>query len=307
MAGLLWEHWLSEGQRQLVVDLFDDKDSEKAKRLVQFLGAIHDLGKATPAFQLKKSFIPSKDLDGLLVEKLEVAGFRDIANLALASPFQTPHALAGQYLLSNYGLRDDIASIVGAHHGRPIASEQLVKSQIAYESNYYQSDTFDHPMRDRWANAQESIIEWALQEQGFSSIEPLPEIPQPVQVILSGLLVMADWIASNEAYFPLIPIDLSQVSNQSERLERGWSRWKKTDLWQSRTYGSIKDQYNKRFSFTPNEIQVKFADLIEQTWDPGIFILEAPMGERVIIVMGAVCVIKSRVSGTLNKYISRIA
>ena len=30
-------------------------------------------------------------------------------------------------------------------------------------------------------------------------------------------------------------------------------------------------------------------------------------GERVIIVMGAVCAIKSRVSGTLNKYISCIA
>ena len=27
-------------------------------------------------------------------------------------------------------------------------------------------------------------------------------------------------------------------------------------------------------------------------------------GERVIIVMGAICVIKSRVSGTFNKYIS---
>lgn len=32
-----------------------------------------------------------------------------------------------------------------------------------------------------------------------------------------------------------------------------------------------------------------------------------PTGERVIIVMGAVCVIKSRVSGTLDKYISCIA
>jgi len=33
----------------------------------------------------------------------------------------------------------------------------------------------------------------------------------------------------------------------------------------------------------------------------------ASTGERVIIVMGAVCVIKSRVSGTLNKCISCIA
>ena len=35
--------------------------------------------------------------------------------------------------------------------------------------------------------------------------------------------------------------------------------------------------------------------------------LQAPTGERVIIVMGAIYVIKSRVSGTLNKYISCIA
>ena len=33
----------------------------------------------------------------------------------------------------------------------------------------------------------------------------------------------------------------------------------------------------------------------------------AATGERVIIVMGAVCVIKPRVSGTLTKYISCIA
>ena len=36
-------------------------------------------------------------------------------------------------------------------------------------------------------------------------------------------------------------------------------------------------------------------------------LIVAATGERVIIVMGAVCVIKSRVSGTLNKYISCIA
>ncbi len=38
-----------------------------------------------------------------------------------------------------------------------------------------------------------------------------------------------------------------------------------------------------------------------------IALLYHATGERVIIVMGAVCVIKSRVSGTLNKYISCIA
>ena len=37
------------------------------------------------------------------------------------------------------------------------------------------------------------------------------------------------------------------------------------------------------------------------------FTIDMETGERVIIVMGAVCAIKSRVSGTLNKYISCIA
>ena len=36
------------------------------------------------------------------------------------------------------------------------------------------------------------------------------------------------------------------------------------------------------------------------------FTIEMETGERVIIVMGAINVIKSRVSGTLNRYISRI-
>ena len=36
-------------------------------------------------------------------------------------------------------------------------------------------------------------------------------------------------------------------------------------------------------------------------------LLVMPAGERIIIVMGAVCVIKSRVSGTLKKYILCIA
>ena len=41
--------------------------------------------------------------------------------------------------------------------------------------------------------------------------------------------------------------------------------------------------------------------------DTKLVLLDAPNGERVIIVMGAVNVMKPRVSGTLNKYILCIA
>jgi HKD family nuclease len=59
----------------------------------------------------------------------------------------------------------------------------------------------------------------------------------------------------------------------------------------------------------PNKMQVEALDAIDELRRKGQRrgMVISSTGERVIIVMGAVYVIKSRVSGTLNKYISCIA
>ena len=83
IAGLLWEHWLADGQKQLVLDLFsaEDRDrEEKAKGLVQFIAAVHDLGKATPAFQIKRGHSNVADLDAQLLEKLEQQGYQNLSS-----------------------------------------------------------------------------------------------------------------------------------------------------------------------------------------------------------------------------------
>ena len=60
-----------------------------------------------------------------------------------------------------------------------------------------------------------------------------------------------------------------------------------------------------------NVQQIQLVNGLEQTKRIDInnmhFSIEMETGERVIIVMGAVFIIKSRVSGALNKYISCIA
>ena len=61
----------------------------------------------------------------------------------------------------------------------------------------------------------------------------------------------------------------------------------------------------KLYDFQEEAIDKLKQDLIVKDKPNGMLVM--PTGERVIIVMGAVCVIKSRVSGTLNKYISCIA
>ena len=46
-----------------------------------------------------------------------------------------------------------------------------------------------------------------MQESGFSSVGELPQLTIPAEILLTGLLIMADWIASNTRYFPLIPVE----------------------------------------------------------------------------------------------------
>ncbi len=67
----------------------------------------------------------------------------------------------------------------------------------------------------------------------------------------------------------------------------------------------IKDNENLRVPQIEGYFSVYDHFMIRKKTTSAIVVL--PTGERVIIVMGAVCVIKSRVSETLNKYISCIA
>lgn len=82
-----------------------------------------------------------------------------------------------------------------------------------------------------WEGQQKSIINWALNENGFNKIEDLPKINQVGQIILTGLVIVADWLASNDEYFPLIDISEDLVDN-TNRKENDWSKWFKTYVWE---------------------------------------------------------------------------
>ena len=278
VSSLLWEHWLSDSQKNIVINSIANGDENIAKNLVMFLGACHDIGKATPAFQIKKGFANSNDLDKILKEKLEQAGFFGISNINLPSMNKSHHSIASEYILYRYGVKEDIGSIVGAHHGKPVDDFTTIKNQIAYESNYYQEEKSTNPIYQKWEQIQKYFFSWALNSSGFENIDDLPEINQVGQVILTGLLIMADWIASNTKYFTLFSIYDSIDCNLEKRAEEGFAKWFKTELWQADYNFDYKESFNKRFGFYPNKHQERFIETILDTNDPGIFIFEAPMG-----------------------------
>lgn len=278
VCGLLWEHWVSEGVKNVVVDSLEDGSYEKAKNLSMFLGACHDIGKATPAFQIQKGFQNSEDLDLILKENLERKGFVGISTYQLANIGKTHHTLAGQALLESYGVNSCVSSIIGSHHGKPL--DNTIKGNIvSYPSNYFQSENSNDSIYQLWELNQKNIYKWALESCGFNKTNDLPIVKQPGQIILSGLLIMADWIASNEKYFPLFQINENGNIVQSNRIKEGWEKWFNGFYqWEPSEY-NYRNIYKSRFDFEkPRDVQEKMAEIIDNIDNPGIVILEAPMG-----------------------------
>lgn len=281
----LWEHFLSAGQKKFIVDsmIFENNGKsgeEIAKNLSIFLAITHDIGKCTPAFQTMEGYSNPRDLDDYLVERLESSGFYDLKNFDRVTANKSHHALAGQSILSWFGVKDDVGSIIGGHHGKPIDSKGLIEVQKnSYGANYFQVENQDNSAHKKWKEEQKKIFDWAMEEAEFFSTEEIPKISQEGAFILSGLLIMADWIASNEEYFPLIGIEALEIEDQICRFKEAWFKWYKNDCIEINNLGGINDVFNNRFGFdSPNEIQKGLVEAVEEAQEPGIIILEAPMG-----------------------------
>ena len=182
----LWMYWLSDSQRRFCISSLSNHDSKTALNLVAFLGAIHDIGKATPAFQIRKGFGSSNRLDEKIIEALQNAGFEGLHNLSLADPNKSLHSRAGEYLLKNtFQVGEDIVSIVGAHYGKPDDDMCSVNEQSAYLANYYQ-DEKNTTIQERWKNVQSTIFNWALRITSFESVLHLPKISAGLSRLSGG-------------------------------------------------------------------------------------------------------------------------
>jgi CRISPR-associated endonuclease/helicase Cas3 len=279
VCGFLWDHWLCDGQKRIISG---GEDFDLGRQIVIFLGAAHDLGKATPVFQTKSSRFHRGDLDLELLERLERAGARGISDFRSANVKLSPHNVAGETLLCRFDERfrqpQDISSIVGGHHGRPVSEEMLNKQLTICRMNYFQAEREGDPLWELWEHSQRKILSWALAQAGFSASSEIPVLSVPAQVQALGLLTMADWIASNTDYFPLISALEDTVADNRARFEEGMNRWFKTAGWEPENLCAEPEAFRHRFGFDPRSVQQIFLDSIEACEQPGLFILEAPMG-----------------------------
>lgn len=288
----LWHHWVSEGQKQIIIHSLSSEKTQvedSACCLACFLAGVHDIGKCTPVFQTQKGYQNSPDLDMALLERMEsiglhgISGMNEIFNADIRK--RTHHTITGEYLLHCFSVQQDIASIIGAHHGKPADANDIVTDLKAYPGSCFQES--QGPLHEIWIKMQKNILNNALKKTGFvdmtgeADVSILPKMNEMGQVLLSGLIIMADWIASNEEYFPLIPFEDYEPKNKNDRLKIGIKKWWKNnsdepmEIFQM---PSAEAYYTARFGFLPRSFQQIVFDTILKTENPGIFILEAPMG-----------------------------
>ncbi len=232
----LFNNWMSEGTKQLLRSEIDD---EKLQSLVKFLGFCHDFGKATPSFQSKSSYDGNVSIDSELIAQLIQSGFEGLADMTLTNANESPHAMAGEALLNYFKVPKSISSIVGGHHGDAGNSEP--RGQLRdYTANYWQTDS-ESDVWVKWKRVQKAIFEHGLELSGFRDVSEIPKVSQRSAIILEGLLITADWLASSEylnndyqkPLFPLIPINYTiDDIDEDKRFRAAVETWWLDGVWE---------------------------------------------------------------------------
>ncbi|WP_435839243.1 CRISPR-associated helicase Cas3' [Streptomyces brevispora] len=280
VAGLLWDTWLPANVRKLIGSALPDGERD-GRRLAVWLAGVHDIGKATPAFACQVDPLADR-MRGQGLEMRSAQAMGPDRRLA-------PHGLAGQVLLGEWlqerhGWRakqtGQFTVVVGGHHGTPPEHGQIA---ALYKHGHLLRSP--GPSRAEWRRVQDQLLDACADEYGVR--ERLGEwqdvqLPQTAQVLLTGLVIAADWIASNADIFPYFPQDAARSSE-----ERVAAAWRGLDLpapwYPEEPVADAQELIASRFGLPEGAkarpVQEAAVELARAMDEPGLMVIEAPMGE----------------------------
>ncbi|MFF3606900.1 HD domain-containing protein [Streptomyces sp. NPDC002463] len=127
------------------------------------------------------------------------------------------------------------------------------------------------------------------------------KLPQPVQVLLTALVIVADWIASNLELFLYYPQDISRSS--AERAAAAWRGLNLPGPWRpAEPPVDVSELFASRFALPERTkarpVQAAAVELARSMTAPGLMVIEAPMGEGKTEAALAVAEIFAARSGT---------
>ncbi|MBB4778523.1 CRISPR-associated helicase Cas3' [Actinomadura livida] len=270
VAELMWDHYLAPSVRQMLDGVAGDGGG---RRLFAWLCGIHDFGKATPAFQHMDAAGAARVLAaGLTWDQRTVERYRN----------RWRHDRAGGALMRRYlkevGWSEEsigwVWPLIAGHHG---LFPTLGKAREPERARGHLSGK-----AVAWDEARRALLDAFTRAVGFHDVataEPLGSPSRAAQLQLSGFVVMADWIASDQRHFAGVD-EFGQVSLRGARARAGtaWGRLGLRGGWGAlgEPEGSV---FEQRFGDDPRPSQAMVVDVVSRMEAPGLVVVEAPMGE----------------------------
>jgi len=269
VATLLWDRWLARPVRDRI-DAALPAGARDGRALLRLLAGVHDIGKATPPFALQ---VP------------ELAGAMAAAGFTMPRPVDAParsapHATTGHIILTDWlashapsHRRESatIADVVGGHHGLPARDIQPIRER---------ADMFIGTT-DPWSTTRTEIIDFFAARSGATDLVSTwcdVGLDMPTRMLLTGTLIVADWIASDSVLFPYS----SDLVDTTQRAEGALRALGIEGHWRPRRHASSSSALHSRFpaivGHPPRPLQEMALDLAETEDGPCLMVIEAPMG-----------------------------
>ena len=252
----LWDDGLGAGQKAWLMEMLGLDDETAARGMMALLAGLHDIGKATPAFQKKVPDLYAR-LDDDLHDEFTYVDDHGILSAVI---------LRRWFIDKGLGKRQasQLAAVIGGHHGSWISNTETNNKSAGNE---------------KWQDLQNQLCDTLQEVLGGAEIS-LPEEPQAFNVFaafLSGFVSVCDWIGSNKDYFCYKEVDGSPQHYFQRAQERAkdalsdWSDWKADGR---------RPAFDDIFPFAPNKLQqegVRHLQGFEQV--PRLILVEYPTGE----------------------------
>lgn len=280
--GALWDVLLSDQVREKIARSLGLTVTE-ARRVLAFWAGLHDLGKITPPFQAQvpEAFAAVRNDPAYVcapgAERKRAFRHEMATHWALAFLFDEA-GYPGNSRLMRTAVSHQVAQLLGGHHG--CFGGVLLAKEVAHASAYRSGlggEGWSDQRQAHFNELRRVTGGWGVPERG---------LPAELAVIVIGLVVVADWLASQtEAIVSLLPP--VGWRGTPEEIDEHWERTQKAapGLVAGAQLGRARfdaERFEDMFPFPPNALQGDLvAHLPEMVREKGtgLLLVTAPTGD----------------------------
>lgn len=274
VSTVLWDSWISRPVRKLIVPLFGT-DPQAG---IALLAGSHDLGKLDPLFQGQLLLASSRRekfarfLDGLGMPIPNEALVHEFATYSQSLRGHLRHEALSAHILEQREMPQWACAVIAGHHGRyqsdlsPMQTGRIRQHREVLDNN-------------EWNSLHNHHLSILYETLGVDSGE-LPRSLTPRQgaviPILTGLVVLADWLASDETFISSAPLEKLRSNPRSYLDARKAEAEASLDRYLGRPAHKC-GEFKGLFNFDADRPVQEWAKNV--THSPGLTIVAVPTGE----------------------------